>query len=404
MASDDALLPPIYLDHAATTPVRPEVVEAMLPFWASRAGNPSSVYQWGREARRALDESREQVATVLGCRPQEVIFTSGGTESDNAALKGVVFANRARGNHVITTGIEHHAVLHTCEWLEQFGVETTYLPVDRQGRVDPQAVAEAITERTVLISVMYANNEVGTIEPLAEIARLARARRIPFHTDAVQAGGSLPLDVNRLGVDLLSLSAHKFYGPKGVGVLYVRAGTRWQPQQQGGAQERDRRGGTENTAGIVGLATALRLADAEREATNATVGRLRDRLVEGILGAVPGSELTGHPTERLPNSASFVIPHVEGESILLSLDMKGIFASSGSACTSGAVEPSHVITALGYPPEVARGSLRLTLGRENTVADVDRVLAELPPAVAALRAMSPAFAAPLPAGSTGTAG
>jgi cysteine desulfurase len=398
MASDPAP-GPIYLDHAATTPVRPEVVEAMLPYWASRAGNPSSVYQWGREAHRALDDAREQAAAVLGCRPQEVIFTSGGTEADNAAIKGVVFANRARGNHVITTQIEHHAVLHTCEWLEQFGVETTYLPVDRFGRVDPQAVAAAITDRTVLISVMYANNEVGTIEPLAAIARLARARRIPFHTDAVQAGGALDLDVNRLGVDLLSLSAHKFYGPKGVGVLYVRAGTRWQPQQQGGAQERDRRGGTENTAGIVGLATALRLAHAERAEANAAVQALRDGLVEGVLGAIPRCELTGHPTERLPNSASFVFHHVEGESILLSLDMKGIFASSGSACTSGALEPSHVITALGYPPEIARGSLRLTLGRENTAAEVDRVLAELPPAIAALRAMSPAYAEPAPAGS-----
>jgi cysteine desulfurase len=372
--------------------VRPEVVEAMLPYWTAGAGNPSSVYAWGRAARRAVDEAREATAALLGARPQEVIFTSGGTESDNAAIKGVAFANRARGNHIITTAIEHHAVLHTCEWLEQFGFRTTYLPVDRHGLVDPGAVAEAITDQTVLISVMYANNEIGTIEPLAEIARLARARRIPFHTDAVQAGGALDLNVNRLGVDLLSLSAHKFYGPKGVGVLYVRSGTRWQSQQQGGAQERDRRAGTENTAGIAGLATALRLAYAELEDANAHVRDLRDRLIAGVLERIPRCDLTGHPERRLPNNASFVIHHVEGESILLSLDMQAIAASSGSACTSGALEPSHVITALGLPPEIARGSLRLTTGRENTRAEIDRVLEVLPPAIANLRAMSPAFA------------
>ena len=384
----------IYLDHAATTAVRPEVLEAMAPFWAAAAGNPSSVYQWGREARRAVDQAREQVAAILGARPQEILFTSGGTESDNAAIKGVAFASRSRGNHIVTTQIEHHAVLHTCEWLEQFGFETTYLPVDRHGLVDPQAVAAATTDKTILVSVMYANNEVGTIEPIAEIARITRARRIPFHTDAVQAGGALDLNVNRLGVDLLSLSAHKFYGPKGVGALYVRSGTRWQPQQQGGAQERDRRGGTENTPGIVGTAAALALAYRDLETNNAHAQALRNRLIEGVLAQIPESELTGHPTQRLPNNASFVFKYVEGESILLSLDMKGIFASSGSACTSGALEPSHVITALGYPPEVARGSLRLTTGLDNTMAQIERVLAELPPAIASLRAMSPAFAAP----------
>jgi cysteine desulfurase len=387
---------PIYLDHAATTAVRPEVVEAMLPHFAAGAGNPSSVYQWGRAARRVVDDAREQVAAVLGARPQEVLFTSGGTESDNAAIKGVAFALRSRGNHIITTQIEHHAVLHTCEWLEQFGFETTYLPVDRYGTVDPAAVAAAITDRTVLISVMYANNEVGTIEPLAEIGRVARSRKIAFHTDAVQAGGALDLNVNRLGVDLLSLSAHKFYGPKGVGVLYVRSGTRWQAQQQGGTQERNRRGGTENTAGIAGTAAALRLAYRDLEANNAHVQRLRDRLVEGVLSRIPECELSGHPTARLPNSASFVFKYVEGESILLSLDVKGIYASSGSACTSGALEPSHVITALGYPPEVGRGSLRLTTGLDNTPEQIERVLAELPPAIASLRALSPAFASAAP--------
>ena len=389
-----AASPLIYLDHAATTAVRPEVVAAMQPFWSEHAGNPSSVYGVGREARRAVDESREAVATLLGARPQEVLFTSGGTESDNAAIKGVAFANRRRGTHLITSAVEHHAVLHTCEWLEQFGFRTTYLPVDRFGRVDPAAVAAAVTDETVLISIMYANNEIGTIEPLAEIGRIARARKIPFHTDAVQAGGALDLNVNRLGVDLLSLSGHKFYGPKGVGVLYVRAGTRWQPQQQGGAQERDRRAGTENTAGIAGLATALRLATAEQEAANAHLRELRDRLIAGVLERIPRCELTGHPEQRLPNSASFVFHHVEGESILLSLDMQNIAASSGSACTSGALEPSHVIAALGYPPEIARGSLRLTVGRENTRDEIDRVLDVLPQAIASLRAMSPAFATP----------
>jgi cysteine desulfurase len=385
---------PIYLDHAATTAVRPEVVEAMLPYLAERPGNPSSIYALGRDARRAVDDAREEIAALLGARPQEILFTGGGTEADNAAIKGVAFSARQRGGgtHIITTQIEHHAVLHTCEWLEQFGFETTYLPVDRHGLVDPAAVEAAISDRTALISVMYANNEVGTIEPIADISRIARGRKIPFHTDAVQAGGQLDLHVQRLGIDLLSLSAHKFYGPKGVGLLYVRSGARWQPQQQGGAQERNRRAGTENTAGIVGMATALRLAYAELDRANAHLSGMRDRLIAGVLEGIRGAELTGHPTRRLPNNASFVFEHVEGESILLSLDVKEIYASSGSACTSGALEPSHVITALGYAPEVARGSLRLTLGRDNTDAEIDRVLTVLPEAIAALRAMSPAYA------------
>jgi len=385
---------PVYLDHAATTAARPEVVEAMLPYLTQRAGNPSSVYAWGREARRALDDARDQIAAILGARPQELLFTSGGTEADNAAIKGVAFAARQRGsgNHIITTQIEHHAVLHTCEWLEQFGFETTYLPVDRHGRVSSGDVAAAITDKTILISVMYANNEVGTIQPISEIGRIARARKIAFHTDAVQAGGALDMHVGGLNVDLLSLSAHKFYGPKGVGLLYVRSGARWQPQQQGGAQERNRRGGTENTAGVTGMAVALKLAYANLAANNAHVQALRDRLIDGVISGIPQSELTGHPTERLPNSASFLFKHVEGESILLSLDMKEIFASSGSACTSGALEPSHVITALGYAPEEARGSLRLTTGLDNTPEQIDHVLDVLTPAIASLRAMSPAFA------------
>jgi cysteine desulfurase len=304
----------------------------------------------------------------------------------------VAFASKGRGNHIITTAIEHHAVLHTCQWLEQFGFQTTYLPVDRHGLINPGAVEAAITDQTVLISIMYANNEIGTIEPIAEIGQIARRHRIPFHTDAVQAGGALDLNVSRLGVDLLSLSGHKFYGPKGVGVLYVRSGTRWQPQQQGGAQERDRRAGTENTPGVVGLATALKLAYDELAQNNAHVQALRDRLIEGVLSRVPDCELTGHPTQRLPNNASFAFTHVEGESILLSLDVRDIAASSASACTSGALEPSHVILALGLPPEASRGSLRLTTGLDNTAEQIDEVLDALPRAIETLRAMSPAYA------------
>jgi cysteine desulfurase len=376
----------------------------MAPFWSDTAGNPSSIYEWGRDARRAVDRAREQVAAVLRARPQEIIFTSGGTESDNAAIKGVALALRRRGNHILTSAIEHHAVLHACDWLEQFGFECTKLPVDRYGTVAPELVAEAITDRTVLISIMYANNEVGTIQPVAEIARIARAHRIPMHTDAVQAGGALDLDVQRLGVDLLSLSAHKFYGPKGAGVLYVRAGTPWQPQQHGGAQERDRRAGTENTPGIVGLATALRLAYDRLDTNNAHVQLLRDRLVAGIAAAIPDTQLTGHPTHRLPNNASFAFKHVEGESILLSLDVRGISASSASACTSGAFEPSHVIAALGLQDDWNRGSLRLTTGLDNTAEQIDYVVAELPRAIAALRALSPAYAASPAPSSVAVAG
>ena len=382
-------MPAVYLDHAATTPVRAEVLAAMAPYWTDISGNPSSIYDAGRNARHAIDAARDSVAADLHARASEVIFTSGGTESDNAAIKGVAFASMHRGKHLITTAIEHHAVLHTCEWLEQFGFETTYLPVDGYGMVSPDDVRKAIRPDTVLISVMHANNEIGTVQPLPEIARIARASRIPFHTDAVQAPGLLPIDVNALGVDLLSLSAHKFYGPKGTGLLYVRGGTRWQPQQSGGAQERNRRGGTENTSGIVGLATALRLAVNERLATISHVQALRDELIQKVLETIGDARLTGHPTERLPNNASFVFRQVEGESILLSLDMAQIGASSGSACTSGATEPSHVISALGLPSDWVRGSLRLTLGRTSSLADIDSVLSVLPPALSRLRALSP---------------
>jgi len=384
----------IYLDHAATTAVDPRVVEAMLPYWTEHYGNASSIYALGRRAHQALEEARQTVADILHCTPREIIFTSCGTESDNLALRGVAFErrHRAKKNHIIISPIEHHAISHTVEQLvKYFGFEATYLPVDRYGFVDPADVEAAIRPDTALISVMYANNEVGTIEPIAEIGTIARSHGIPFHSDAVQAGGALNLDVNELNVDLMSLSAHKFYGPKGVGVLYARRGVPLLPMQTGGGHERNRRAGTENVAYIVGLATALRLAYEELEETNARLTRLRDRLIAGILERIPDSQLSGHPTQRLPNNASLLFRYIEGESILLNLDLLGVAASSGSACTSGSLEPSHVLLAMGYPHEVAHGSLRLTLGKENTEADVDYVLEILPGIVEKLRQMSPLY-------------
>jgi cysteine desulfurase len=384
----------IYLDHAATTAVDPKVVEAMLPFWTEKYGNASSVYALGREAHHALDQAHQTVAGFLNCTPNEVIFTSCGTESDNLALRGVAFErrHRAKKNHLITSAIEHHAILHTFEQLEKyFGFEVTYVPVDRFGLVDPADVETAIRDDTAIISVMYANNEVGTIQPIAAIGEIARVHKIPFHTDAVQAGGTLSLDVKALNVDLLSLSAHKFYGPKGVGVLYARKGVPFLPMQSGGGHERNRRAGTENVAYIVGLATALKLAYEEAEATNARIARLRDKLIAGVLERIPESQLSGHPTQRLPNNASFLFRYVEGESILLNLDLRGVAASSGSACTSGSLEPSHVLRAMGFSHEVAHGSLRLTLGKENTDEDVDYVLDILPGIIEKLRKMSPLY-------------
>jgi cysteine desulfurase len=376
----------IYLDHAATTPLDPRVLEAMLPYFTTEYGNASSIYLLGRHAMQAIDSAREQVAELLNCRPTEIAFTGCGSESDNLALKGMAYASQKKGNHIITTPIEHHAILHTCQYLERFGFKTTYLPVDRYGCVNPDDVARAITDQTILVSVMYANNEVGTIEPIAEIGRICRAKKIPFHVDAVQAGGSLSLDVAALHADLLSLSAHKFYGPKGIGILYVRQGMRILPQMQGGSQERGRRAGTENVAGIVGAATALRLAYEELPEVTSHLVALRDRLIEGLL-SIPGSVLTGHPTHRLPNNASFCFEGVEGESILLNLDLLGIAASTGSACTSGSTEPSHVLVAMGLPPAVAHGSLRLTIGKENSDTDIDVILAEVPKIVAKLRSL-----------------
>ena len=377
----------IYLDHAATTPVAPEVLERMLPYFSHEFGNASSIYGLGRRALAALDEAHETIAEVLGCRPTEIVFTGGGSEADNLAIKGIAYAARRRGNHIITTAIEHHAVLHTCQQLEREGYHVTYLPVDHDGRVDPAAVEAALTDETALVTIMFANNEIGTIQPVAEIGAMCRERRIPFHTDAVQAGGLLDLNVRELNVDLLSLSAHKLYGPKGVGILYVRQGMRVQPQILGGSQERNRRAGTENVAGAVGAAEALRRARDERAVEVPRLLALRDRLIEGVL-AIPDAQLTGHPTLRLPNSASFALTGVEGESLLLNLDLIGVAASSGSACTTGSVEPSHVLTALGLTPGEARGHLRLTLGHSNTESDVSFVLARLPEIVERLRALS----------------
>ncbi|MBF6591853.1 MAG: IscS subfamily cysteine desulfurase [Ktedonobacterales bacterium] len=377
----------IYLDHAATTPTDPAVLERMLPYFSERFGNASSVYRLGRQSLDALDAAHEAVADALGCRPTEIIFTGGGSEADNLAIKGIASAQRRRGNHIITSAIEHHAVLHTCHQLEREGYRVTYLPVSADGLVDPAAVEAAITDETALVTLMYVNNEIGTIQPIAAIGAICHARRVPFHTDAVQAGGLLDLDVRTLHVDLLSLSSHKFYGPKGVGILYVRQGARIQPQMLGGSQERNRRAGTENVPGIVGAAEALTHARAERASESARLAALRDRLVAGIL-QLSGARLTGHPSQRLPNHASFVLPGVEGESLLLNLDLLGIAASSGSACSSGAVEPSHVLTAIGLSASEARGHLRLTLGHSTTEDDVTFVLEHLPPIVERLRALS----------------
>lgn len=383
----------VYFDHAATTAADPRVVAAMLPYLTSAWGNPSSIYAEAREARKGLDGARRAVAEMLGCKPNEVVFTSGGTEADNLALRGVATAARRRGDHIITTAIEHHAVLHECEALEKEGFRVTYLPVDGEGFVDMEALRAALGEGTTLVSVMYANNEVGTIEPIAEIARIVKAHdpHIMVHTDAVQAAGSLSLDVDALGVDLLSIAAHKINGPKGVGALYVRGRTPFSAQIVGGTQERNRRAGTENVAGAVGLATALRLAHDERATRNEHVTAMRDWLLEELPRRVPDTIVTGprDRSRRLPNSASFAFANVEGEAVLLQLDLQGIAASSGSACTTASLEPSHVLVAMGVPEAYLRGSLRLTLGHENTMEEIDYVLEVLPPAVARIRGLAP---------------
>ena len=381
----------IYMDHSATTYVRREVMEAMAPFHAEHFGNPSSIYSLAKDSKKAVDTARAQVAKALGAEPEEVYFTSGGSESDNWAIKGVAFANRKKGNHIITSKIEHHAVLHTCEYLENEGFTVTCLPVDRYGFVDPADLEKAITDKTILISVMYANNEIGTIEPIAELGAIARRHKIPFHTDAVQAIGNIPIDVKAQNIDLLSLSAHKFYGPKGAGVLYIRKGTKIDNLIHGGGQERRRRAGTENIAGIVGLGKAIELATADIEGHNRKIRTLRDRLLAGIVKKIPHTHLNGHPEKRLPGNINISFEFIEGESMLLWLDDEGICASTGSACTSGSLEPSHVLLATGLPVEISHGSLRLTLGNVNTDADVDFVLEVLPNVVSRLREMSPLY-------------
>jgi cysteine desulfurase len=379
----------VYLDHAATTPTRPEVVEAMLPYFTDVFGNPSSIYACGRDARGAVEEARTKVAELIGARNEEIIFTSGGTEADNHALKGVAYANERKGNHIITTSIEHHAVMEVCQFLERRGFKITYLPVDEYGLVDPDDVKRAITDKTILISVMHANNQAGTIEPVEEIGKIAREAGVYFHTDAVQTLGHIPVNVDKLKVDLLAISAHKLYGPKGVGVLYVRKGTRLVALMHGGEQEKRRRAGTENVPAIVGLGKAVELAGQEMGKEAERLAYLRDKLIKGLVEKIDHIRLNGHPKRRLPNNVNVSVDFVEGESMLLNLDLEGICASTGSACSSASLEPSHVLLALGLPAEQAHGSLRFTLGRENTEADVERVLEVLPGIVARLRAMSP---------------
>jgi cysteine desulfurase len=403
----------IYLDHAATTPLDPRVLEAMLPYLSETWGNPSSLYAEAQEARRGLDAARRSIAEILGCRPQDIVVTSGGSEADNLALRGAAHAARAqgRGDHVITTAIEHHAVLHAAERLEQEGFRVTYLGVDREGFIDLAELEATVTEYTVLVSMMYVNNEVGTIEPVEEAARVVKAKnpRTTFHTDAVQAAGTLDINVDRLGVDLLSISAHKFYGPKGVGALYVRPRTAVQWQMLGGSQEKNRRAGTENVAGVVGMAKALELAYEELESRNAHSRALRDRLIAGVPERVPGVHVTGPilPSPhgrgmsaegglgegtRAPNNASFCFEGIEGEPVLIALDLAGVAASSGSACTSGSLEPSHVLTAMGIPEDLARGSMRLTVGKDNTMEQIEHVLDILPDIVTRIRGLSPTAA------------
>lgn len=382
----------VYMDHAATTFTKPEVFEAMLPFLKEHFGNPSSLYSIGREGKEAVEAAREQLAKALGANPEEVYFTSGGTESDNWAIKGTAFVRRKKGKHIITTPIEHHAVLYPCKYLETQGFDVTYLPVDRYGLVDPAEVEAAIRKDTILISVMYANNEIGTIEPIPEIGKIAREHEIPFHTDAVQVIGKIPLEMKKKDrdIDMLSLSSHKFYGPKGIGALYIREGTEIDNYMHGGDQERKKRAGTENVAGIVGLGKAIELAVENLENHNKKMKEMRDRLLAGIL-EIPSCRLNGHPEKRLADNLNFSFEYIEGESLLLMLDQMGICCSTGSACSSGSLEPSHVLRAIGLPPEIAQGSLRLTLGNENSEEDIDYVLEVLPEIVKKLRSMSPFY-------------
>lgn len=389
----------IYLDYAATTPTHPEVIAAMQPYFFDHFGNPSSIHSFGQEGRKALEEARDKIANLIGAKSGEIVFTSGGTEADNFALEGIAFANEYKGNHIITSLIEHHAITECCKFLEKRGFEITYLPVDKYGLIDPQDVKKLVTDKTILISVMHANNEIGTIEPIAEIGKTIREinenrkSRIYFHSDAVQTFGHLPINVDELGVDLLSMSAHKLYGPKGVGALYIREGTRMVSFLHGGDQEKKRRASTENVPGIVGFGKAVEIAKAEMKEEAGRVRTLRDKLIRGILEKIEYVHLSGHPTQRLPNNVNVCIEFVEGESMLISLDMKGVAASTGSACSSASLKPSHVLLAIGISPELAQGSLRFTLGKWTTEEEIDYVLEVLPQIVSRLRSMSPLYRA-----------
>lgn len=379
----------VYLDYAATTPVHPEVILAMTPYFAEIWGNPSSIHACGLEARSAVEEARDKIAGLIGAHKDEIFFTSGGTEADNWALQGIASANRARGNHIITSSIEHHAVLETCKHLEEQGFSITYLPVDRYGMVNPDEVKKAITSKTILISIMHANNEVGSIQPIPEIGKVAKTAGVYFHTDAVQTVGHIPVDVNKLGVDMLSISAHKLYGPKGIGALYIRAGTDIQPLIYGGGQEKQMRAGTENVPGIVGFGKAVELAQEEMDDEARRISQLRDTLLKNIMKNVEHTYLNGHPTKRLPNNANVSFAFVEGEAICLNLDLAGICAATGSACSSMSMEASHVLLAMGLSPELARSSLRFSFGKWSTEEDVKYVLEKLPAAVSRLRSISP---------------
>lgn len=381
----------IYMDNSATTQVKQEVLDEMLPYFNINYGNPSSIYTLGNRSKNAIEIAREKIAKAIGATPNEIFFTGGGSESDNWALKGIAFANRKKGNHIITSKIEHHAILHTCQYLEKQGFRVTYLDVDEYGTVDLEQLKNSITDDTILISIMFANNEIGTMQPIKEIGRIAKEKGIYFHTDAVQAVGHVKIDVNDLNIDLLSMSAHKFYGPKGIGVLYIRKGVKIDSLIAGGAQERNRRAGTENVPGIVGMGKAIELAYENLEESNARLISLRDRMIRKIFDRIDYVRLNGHPTNRLPGNVNVCFEFIEGESLLLSLDMEGIAASSGSACTSGSLDPSHVLLAIGLPHEIAHGSLRLSLGDFNTEEEVDYVVDKLVEIVSRLRAMSPLY-------------
>jgi cysteine desulfurase len=381
----------IYLDYAATTPTDPAVIQAMQPYFFEKFGNPSSIHSFGQDARKAVEDSRKTVADFLAAKPEEIVFTSGGTESNNFAIGGVAYAMQHKGNHIVTTAIEHHAVTEPCKVLEKRGFEVTFVAVDKYGLVDPGDIRKAITDKTVLVSVMQANNEIGTIQPVEEIGKITRGKGVYFHTDAVQTVGHIPVDVDGLNVDLLSLSAHKFYGPKGVGALYIRKATRIERFLHGGDQEKGRRASTHNTPGIVGLAKALELCRQKMDEEARLQEALRDKLIRAVPDKIPDVFLNGHPVKRLPNNVNFSIKYIEGESMLLNLDMLGIAASTGSACTSTSLEPSHVLLAIGLAHEIAHGSLRITLGRWTKQEDIDYLIDHLPKIVAKLRAMSPLY-------------